>query len=106
MDADIDVTMNYKQSLNDTNCQQIQYLSLLHDDRIGSIELNLSNFQNISIDKPINGYLIIINNSFYEQTINAQIQVDLTSYTGLVITHVYLFEKMLNIQSKQSMLMK
>lgn len=59
----------------------------------------------ISIDKPINGYLTIINNSLFEQTINAQIQIDLTSYTGLVITHVYLFEKMLIIQPKQSMLL-
>ncbi|VDM10558.1 unnamed protein product [Wuchereria bancrofti] len=101
MNSDIDVTMNYKESLEDSNCHQTEYLSLLNDEGLGSIELNLSNFQNISIDKPINGSLTIINNSQFEQTINAQIQIDLTSYTGLVITHVYLYEKMLIMQSKQ-----
>uniref|UniRef100_A0A1I8EF22 Uncharacterized protein n=1 Tax=Wuchereria bancrofti TaxID=6293 RepID=A0A1I8EF22_WUCBA len=100
MNSDIDVTMNYKESLEDSNCHQTEYLSLLNDEGLGSIELNLSNFQNISIDKPINGSLTIINNSQFEQTINAQIQIDLTSYTGLVITHVYLYEKMLIMQSK------
>lgn len=46
---------------------------------------------------------MITNNSLHEQVVNAQVQIDLTSYTGLVATHVCLFEKMLIIQSKQSM---
>lgn len=57
----------------------------------------------ISIDRSINGCVTITNNSTFEQTINAQIQVDLTSYTGMVITHVYFLEKMLIVQAKQSM---
>uniref|UniRef100_A0A0R3RXR8 Uncharacterized protein n=1 Tax=Elaeophora elaphi TaxID=1147741 RepID=A0A0R3RXR8_9BILA len=102
--------MNYKQQTNlnsslvDSNCCQIQYVSLLHDRGTGDIELNLSKFQNISIDEPINGYLAIANKSLFEQTINAQIQVDLTSYTGLVITHIYFFEKLFIIKPKESML--
>ncbi|VBB34066.1 unnamed protein product, partial [Acanthocheilonema viteae] len=106
MEADIDVTMNYKQSTNlnsslaDSN--QTQCVSFLHDREANNIELNLSNFQNISIEEPINGYLTVTNNSLFEQTVSAQIQVDLTSYTGLVITHIYFFEKMLIIQPKQN----
>lgn len=55
MDDDIDVTMNYKQQTNlnststDSECCQIQcLLSLLHDEGNGNVELNLSNFQNVS----------------------------------------------------------
>uniref|UniRef100_A0A8R1XSN3 Uncharacterized protein n=1 Tax=Onchocerca volvulus TaxID=6282 RepID=A0A8R1XSN3_ONCVO len=106
MNDDFDVTMNYKQQTNlNLSSEESKRLSLLNEgERIGNVELNLNNFQNISIDEPINGYLTITNNSLSEQTINAQIQIDLTSYTGLVITHIYLIEKSLIIQSKQSML--
>lgn len=54
VDDDIDVTMNYKQSANlnsssvDSNCYQIPCISLLHNTDAGSIELELSNFQNVS----------------------------------------------------------
>ncbi|VDP22424.1 unnamed protein product, partial [Onchocerca flexuosa] len=69
-----------------------------------NIICNYYHRDSISIDKPIDGYLTITNNSLSEQIINAQIQVDLTSYTGLVIAHIYLIEKSLIIQPKQSML--
>uniref|UniRef100_A0A915Q631 Transglutaminase-like domain-containing protein n=1 Tax=Setaria digitata TaxID=48799 RepID=A0A915Q631_9BILA len=121
LDKDINVTMNYKQqaSLNsqvlDGNFKNA-CLTLIHQHgEVGDFETNLSSFKNVAlsnhlsknvlqidIDKPINGYLIISNKSLFERTVNAQIQIDLTSYTGLVITHIYLYEKMLIIKSKQS----
>ncbi|VDM91762.1 unnamed protein product, partial [Litomosoides sigmodontis] len=109
VDDDIDVTMNYnKQSANlnsslvGSNCHQIPCMpTLLHSTDAGNIQLQLSDFQNISIDRSINGWVTITNNSLFEETINAQIQVDLVSYTGTVITHVYFLEKMLTAQSKQ-----
>uniref|UniRef100_A0A183DK41 AraC family transcriptional regulator n=1 Tax=Gongylonema pulchrum TaxID=637853 RepID=A0A183DK41_9BILA len=56
----------------------------------------------IRIDRPIAGHLAIASKSSLERTVTARIQVDLTSYTGLVIAHVYLFEELLILKPKQS----
>lgn len=58
------------------------------------------------LDKPLTGKLDMVNGSTEERTVTIQIYVDLISYTGMLVTHVFLLEELLIFAPGESKHMK